>query len=305
MKKSTIFAYIFYTYENADGKKSHPVLSICKALGVSERGYYKWKQNRNKPKRWQLLLAEIHKIIEEDYYNDNYGVVRMVSALKQRGNPKSYATVRNAMKKGNLLHESRRSPDGLTKADKKAQRPENLVKRNFYASEPDTLYFTDITEVPCADGKLYICPMFDACGGEIVSLAMDSNMKKELCIRALTEAFEMRQPGAGVIVHSDAGSQFTSIAYKQTLGKFKAIQSMSDVGKCYDNARMESFFATLKKELLYRIDTTKMMREQVKTLVWQYTMVYYNRKRINTVNEDGLPPTLYRLKVTKKKNGVA
>ncbi|CEM61488.1 Mobile element protein [Treponema phagedenis] len=113
--------------------------------------------------------------------------------------------------------------------------------------------------------------------------------------------FEMRQPGAGVIVHSDAGSQFTSIAYKQTLGKFKAIQSMSDVGKCYDNARMESFFATLKKELLYRIDTTKMTREQVKTLVWQYTMVYYNRKRISTVNEDGLPPTFYRLKVTKKR----
>ncbi|WP_252722463.1 integrase core domain-containing protein [Treponema phagedenis] len=111
----------------------------------------------------------------------------------------------------------------------------------------------------------------------------------------------MRQPGAGVIVHSDAGSQFTSIAYKQTLGKFKAIQSMSDVGKCYDNARMESFFATLKKELLYRIDTTKMTREQVKTLVWQYTMVYYNRKRISTVNEDGLPPTFYRLKVTKKR----
>ncbi|QSH98757.1 hypothetical protein DWQ65_01445 [Treponema phagedenis] len=76
---------------------------------------------------------------------------------------------------------------------------------------------------------------------------------------------------------------------------------MSDVGKCYDNARMESFFATLKKELLYRIDTTKMTREQVKTLVWQYTMVYYNRKRISTVNEDGLPPTFYRLKVTKKR----
>ncbi|CEM62705.1 transposase (fragment) [Treponema phagedenis] len=93
--------------------------------------------------------------------------------------------------------------------------------------------------------------MFDACGGEIVSLAMDSNMKKELCIRALTEAFEMRQPGAGVIVHSDAGSQFTSIAYKQTLGKFKAIQSMSDVGKCYDNARMESFFATTKRKNFY------------------------------------------------------
>jgi transposase InsO family protein len=101
-------------------------------------------------------------------------------------------------------------------------------------------------------------------------------------------------PGNGVIIHSDAGSQYTSEQYKKTLGNFHAVQSMSDVGKCYDNARMESFFATLKKEKLYQINTVKMKMEEVKTIIWRYVMVYYNRQRISTVNEGGLPPTMYR-----------
>ena len=89
-------------------------------------------------------------------------------------------------------------------------------------------------------------------------------MKKELCIQAIKDAYKSRKPGNGVIIHSDVGSQYTSDQYKKTLGGFHAIQSMSDVGKCYDNSRMESFFATLKKEKLYQINTMKMTREEVK-----------------------------------------
>lgn len=121
-------------------------------------------------------------------------------------------------------------------------------------------------------------------------------MKKELCISALEAAFELRKPKPGVPVHSDAGSQYTSEAYKLALGRHHAVQSMSDVGKCYDNARMESFFATLKKEKLYRINTKKMTAEQVKSVVFRYVMAYYNRKRISTVNPGGLPPSIYREK---------
>ena len=117
---------------------------------------------------------------------------------------------------------------------------------------------------PCKDGKLYIAPIMDCFGGEIIALAMDDNMKKELCIKALKEAYTVRKPGDGVIHHSDAGSQYTSTAYKIELARHHAIQSMSAVGKCYDNARMESFFAALKKEKLYRIDTTKLKMQEVK-----------------------------------------
>ena len=95
-------------------------------------------------------------------------------------------------------------------------------------------------------------------------------------------SFAVRNVKSSVIIHSDAGSQYTSEDYKMTLGQYRVIQSMSDIGKCYDNARMESFFATLKKEKLYRIKTKNMTTEQVKTEVFRYVMSYYNRNRITT-----------------------
>lgn len=267
---------------------------MCKILSVNEKGYYKKLKSRERSPKWLKLLSEIHKILNEDINNNNYGANRMLIALQQKGIKTSLSSVRRAMRKGNLVKRNRRSPDGLTKADKKAMQPENLLKRDFKASAPDKKWLTDITQVNCKDGKLYIAPVFDCFSGEIVSLAMDRNMKKELCICALKAAFEARKPRIGVIIHSDAGSQYTSEAYKSTIGKYHGIQSMSDVGKCYDNARMESFFATLKKEKLYKIKTEKMTVEQVKTVVFRYIMVYYNRKRITTVNPDGLPPSIYR-----------
>lgn len=94
--------------------------------------------------------------------------------------------------------------------------------------------------------------------------------------------------------------EYTSEKYRDTLGRFRAIQSMSDVGKCYDNSRMESFFATLKKEKIYKINTLKLKREEVKKIVWRYVMIYYNRQRINTMNKEGFPPSIYRNMTTDK-----
>lgn len=274
---------------------------MCKALDVSETGFYKWKRTRNRPKAWQLLLVKIHEIIDEYPDNDNYGIERIMIALNQRGiKNRSRSTVIRAMRKGNLLHKNRRSPDGLTKVDKRADRPDNVIKRDFKATRPNEKWLTDITEIHCSDGKLYVAPIFDCFGGEIISLAMDNHMRKELCIDAVKEAYKVRNPGNGVIIHSDAGSQYTSGKYKQVLGSFRAIQSMSDVGKCYDNSRMESFFTTLKKEKIYRINTKKMKREEVKSVIWRYVMIYYNRQRINTVNKGGFPPTVFRNMVTEK-----
>lgn len=242
---------------------------MCRTLSVNEKGYYKWLRNGDKPKKWQDLLVEIHRILDEDPDNDNYGADRMLIALTQKGIQTSLSSVRRALRNGNLMKPSHRSPDGLTKADKKAMRPQNLLKQDFTSKKPNEKWLTDITQIPCKDGKLYIAPIFDCFGGEIISLAMDTNMKKELCIKAL--------------------------------GKHHAVQSMSDVGKCYDNARMESFFATLKKEKLYRMNTTKMTVEQVKSVVFRYVMIYYNRKRISTVNPGGLPPSIFREQSTVTK----
>ena len=117
-------------------------------------------------------------------------------------------------------------------------------------------------------------------------------MRKGLCIKALREAYELRKPGDGVINHSDSGSQYTSKAYKIELACHHALQSMM-TGKRYDNARMKSFFAALKKEKRYRIDTTKLKMQEVKKIVWRF-VVYYNRRRITSMNPNGYPPAIYR-----------
>lgn len=111
---------------------------MCKSLSVNEKGYYKWLRNGERPKKWQDLLVEIHRILDEEPDNDNYGADRMLIALTQKGIQTSLSSVRRAMRKGNLLKPNRRSPDGLTKADKKAQRPQNLLRRDFTAKARET-----------------------------------------------------------------------------------------------------------------------------------------------------------------------
>ena len=284
-----------YIQLRADEKK-FSVRSMCAALPVSESGFYKWKRTKGKPKAWQSLLDEIHKILDEDEENKNYGVERMKIALEQRGIRRSFSTVRRAMARGNLLHEDRRSPDGLTKGDRDAMKPQNVIKQVFTAEAPLRKFLTDITQIPCKDGKLYVSPLLDCYNGEIISLVMDTNMKKELCIRTITEAYKKFDIKSGAIIHSDSGSQYTSEKYRKTLGQLHAVQSMSGVGKCWDNSRMESWFATLKKEKIYHLDTTKLTVEEVKTIVWRYAFAYYNTKRVTTVNPGGLPPVAYREK---------
>ena len=245
------------------------------------------------PRAWQLLLVRIRKIYEENPNNRNYGVGRILLALEQKGVKASRSGVRRAMKKGGLLKPPARRPQGLTKADAAPQKSENLIQRNFTAAAPNQKWLTDITQVLCADGKLYIAAILDCYNGEIVGLSMDDNMKKELCIHAFESACRSRD-AHGMILHSDRGSQFTSADFRKSLARYEAVQSMSGTGRCYDNARMESFFATLKKEKLYQIQTEKMPMTQVKSIVFRYIMTYYNRERIYTANPGGLAPAMYR-----------
>ena len=123
---------------------------------------------------------------------------------------------------------------------------------------------------------------------------MRNNMKKELCIDTIKQLAQQYPDLKGTIIHSDRGSQYTSKAFKEELRRNGMIQSLSGTGHCFDNARMESFFATLKKEKIYRIAAYKMKREQVKTIIFRYVFVYYNRIRVYTGNPMGLSPVKYR-----------
>jgi len=278
---------------------------MCAVLHVSESGYYRWLKNRAKPTSRQLLSVEIGKIIDEHPDNDNYGVDRMRTALKHNGIDVSISTVRRTMKEMRLIHR-RHIPHGITKATTEIQEKENLIKRDFTADEPLKKVLSDITEIQCSDGKLYVSAVLDCFNGEVLSLAMDSNMKKEPCIatvRQLKEVYGNRINGA--IFHSDRGSQYTSEAFRNALEDSGMIQSLSGTGHCFDNARMESFFATLKKEKIYRIAAYKLSREEVKTIVFRYIFIYYNRIRIYTSNPYGLPPIKYREWATSHKGTTA
>lgn len=266
---------------------------MCPVLKVSESGYYRWLRNREKQTKRRLLLVEIFKIIDEHPDNKNYGYKRIHTALRQRGISVSECTVRRAMSDGGLLHE-RRIPHGITKATTEAQELENLIKRDFHANEALCKLLTDITEVSCKDGKLYISPIMDCSDGAIIALEMRDNMKKELCVDTVKQLRHSCGKLKNAILHSDRGSQYTSEAFRKELKNSGLRQSLSGTGHCYDNARMESFFATLKKEKLYQIPTHKMTREEVKSEIFRYIFGYYNTQRVTSFNPDGLPPMVYR-----------
>lgn len=266
---------------------------MCEVLAVSEAGYYRSLKPTPKQEKQHLLLVKIRDILSAHEDNMNYGVQRVRLALLQKDFRISYSTVYRMMKKHGLLKKAKRHPHGITREDAEAQKSENLIQGDFTASAPNQKWLSDITEVPCSDGKLYVSAVLDCFNGEIVGLAMDDNMRKELCIQAFENACNARH-AHGMIFHSDRGSQFTSHAFRACLAKYKVRQSMSGTGRCYDNARMESFFATLKKEKLYQIRTERYPKSYVKSVIFRYIMVYYNRQRIYTANPGGWPPAIYR-----------
>jgi transposase InsO family protein len=267
---------------------------MCEVLGVTRQGYSKWRKAQEKLCRHEALLAMIRQVLEEDDENsENYGVRRIFLALRNnKGYTGSYPTVCRICRKNGITLPKKRNPNSLTKADKEAQKSENLIKQDFTATSPNEKWLSDITEVSCADGKLYVSPVLDCFDGAIVGLSMADNMRKELCIEAFEQACR-RQNAFGMIFHSDRGSQYTSGDFRASLQKHGAIQSMSGTGRCYDNARMESFFATLKKEKLYRINTNNLPIATVKSIIWRFIESYYNRRRIYTPN-DGYPPLVFR-----------
>lgn len=199
----------------------------------------------------------------------------------------------------NGLLTKRRKPHGNTVADPAAKASKDLLSRDFSAAEPSTKWLTDITEMKCKNGKLYLCCVLDCFDAAVVGFSMDTNMKTPLCTAALNSAVQRYGRTQGCILHSDRGSQFTSHLYHETLENKGFRQSMGRTGSCYDNARMESFFATLKKELIYNLPMSRLTCEEVRGLVFEWTEGYYNLRRRHTSNDGNMPPLVKR-KLYKK-----
>ena len=268
---------------------------MCRALHVSEQGYYRFLHRPEKGAKDSELLAQIYDCLREDAEKgEDYGVRRMIAWLRlHRGYTGGERKIYRLCKENHLTIRRKSSPHSVTKANRMTEKSENLIKQDFTAVKPNQKFLTDVTEIACADGKLYLAAVLDCFDGSIQGFHMADNMRAELCVQALENACRGRKM-VGTILHSDRGSQFTSREFRAALCRHQLVQSMSGTGRCYDNARMESFFATLKKEKLYRIDTTKFFREDVKSIVFRY-IHYYNLRRICSVN-GGLPPLVFREK---------
>ena len=206
------------------------------------------------------------------------------------------ATVRSVMEQIHLIHKPKRKPNGITKADREARKSDDLLKCDFTADAPLKKCVTDITEIKAKDGKLYVSAIFDCYDLMPNGLAMADHMRAELCCETLKNA-NLRYPEIrGVIVHSDRGSQYTSAVYRTAIQKYGIVQSMNSAGgRCHDNARCESIWARMKKELFYNRGrrTENYTIEALKMMVWRYFMSYWSNRRICSAI-GGLPPAVKR-----------
>ncbi|MDY4253873.1 IS3 family transposase [Clostridium sp.] len=282
-----------------DGMIKGKISFYCKMLNVSRQGFHNYLENKDKPWKYEALAEEMRKINSEDEYNDTYGRIRMHQALLVK-NPKnvhipSERTVYRVMAEIGLNHKPKRKLNGITKADREARKSDDLLKRDFKASEPLKKTVTDISEIKAKDGKLYVSVIFDCYDLAVLGLSMDTNMKAGLCVKTLDNAYRTYPKLRGAIVHSDRGTQYTSTEYRNVINKYGIQQSMnSDGGRCHDNARCESMWARMKEELLYgRYNTKEMTVEELKILIWRYFISYCNNRRICSAN-GGLPPMVKR-----------
>jgi transposase InsO family protein len=262
-------------------REEWPVEVQCEVLGVSRSGFYDWRGRGPSPRavRRQELAGKIREIHGE--HKGRYGSPRIYEALVQGGEGVSLNTVASVMRAQGLRGKRRRGFVPTT-TDSRHDSPiaENLLDRNFAAGAPDTRWACDITYVPTGQGWLYVAAVMDLCSRRIVGWKMAEHMRAELCVGALEMALAHRRPGEGLVCHSDRGVQYASEEYREALEGGGLVASMSRSGDCYDNAAMESFWATLKTELVN--DENYETREQAMGSIFEYIEVYYNRKRTHS-----------------------
>jgi putative transposase len=225
--------------------------TMCRMLGVSPSGYYAWRE-RPPSARAQadaVLTDRIRAIHARS--RGTYGAPRVHAELLASGTRVSRKRVARLMRAAGLVGVSRRKRWTTTVRDRGARPAPDLVERDFTAPGPDRLWVADITYIPTWGGVLYLAVVLDAWSRRVVGWAMETHLRTELVLAALEMALKQRRP-AGVIHHSDQGTQYTSVAFGQRCQAAGVRPSMGSVGDAYDNALCESFFATLECELLDR-----------------------------------------------------
>jgi len=255
-----------------------PVAVQCAVLDVSRSGFYAWRERplSGQSQRRELLLEEI-QAIHHERRKDVYGSPRIHQELTARGRRCNVKTVARIMKERGIRAKTARTFKVTT--DSKHDRPvaPNVLDRAFGQTAPNQAWVSDITYVPTREGWLYLAAVEDLCTRKIVGWSMSERLTSRLVVDALEMAIQRQLPGEGLLSHSDRGSQYASEHYQELLKRYGIKCSMSRRGDCWDNAPMESLFATLKKELVHFEDYAT--RDAARESLFESIELFYNRVR--------------------------
>ena len=269
---------------------------MCYCLEVSKSGYYTWL-NRVPSKRSLSNERLLHAIrVVHRKSRKNYGSRRVTHELKSQGVTCDQNRVARLMKEHGIKAKRSRKFKATTNSKHRFPVAPNLLKQEFRTERPDAVWVVDITYIWTAEGWLYLAGVLDLFSRQIVGWSSDKRMTRQLTIDALKKAIIRRRPKAGLIHHSDRGSQYAALEYQQLLKTHKMMPSMSRKGDCYDNAVMESFFKTLKAELVYQ--TNFATREEAKKMLFDYIEIYYNRQRLHSTLGYKTPVEFERMEIS-------
>lgn len=261
-----------------DHQAEFPVGVLCEVLGVSRSGYYAWRDRPPSPTavRRERLVEQIRQAHEEA--RSVYGSPRVHRELKARGIACCENTVAKLMRARGIRSKAVRRFVART-TESRHDRPvaENILAREFYPDRPDTAWAADITYIPTAQGWLYLAAVIDLCSRKGIGWAAADHLRAELPVEALRMALTHRRPAGALLHHSDRGVQYASDAYQSLLAEHGIEPSMSRVGNCWDNAVVESFFSTLKRELVHHESYAS--HAEARRSLFEYIEVFYNRRR--------------------------
>ena len=249
-------------------------------LSVSRSGFYSWT-NRSRSQRDlknSRLLCHIKQIYSES--GKRYGSPRVTIALRNKGIICNRKRVERLMRENGIYSRIKKKFKVTTHSRHKRPVADNLIKMDFKSSQPNRVWTSDITYIWTRQGWMYLSVFMDLYSRAIVGWTLNTRLTDDLVINAFSKAVCSRRPPPGLIVHSDRGSQYCSHDFKELINKNECNQSMSSTGNCYDNAVTESFFHTLKTELVYheKYET----RDQARRSIFKYIEIFYNRNRIHT-----------------------
>ena len=269
-----------------------PVKRLCCLVNVSRSAYYDWldRSPTATEKEDRALTEMIVKAFKKS--RATYGTRRLKTELFKHDRITSRRRIGRLMREAELVCKTRRKFKATTNSRHDFPIAENRLDREFKVSNPNQVYTGDITYIPTQEGWLYLAVVIDLYSRQIVGWSMAEHMRAKLVNDALCMAIWKRKPAKGLLWHTDRGSQYASESHRELLKQHGICQSMSRKGNCWDNAVSESFFHTLKTELIHH--QTFRSREEAKQAIFEYIEVFYNRERLHSAN-DYMSPVDYEL----------